>query len=343
MKRSEKLLDAIGQIDDRLVEEAGKAGNVRQEAKEVLDKLPDGDRADRDKKAGKRKKKANGGKHMLYRWQGALAACAVIAVCAGIFGILERKGMIFSPYGKSASDMAEMISESPGAEEAGQEEAASPAELEAMPEAAKTAGAEEAARNEGQGSMATGENADQSNMASGENADQSGMASGENADQAGMASGKEPDQGSQENATAKQQNSFAGDAKSARSDQTAEEAKDESGGVIVSVKESSAESVTFVLENESDETVCYDAKYGLERMTGESWEPVQPKEEVAWKDVAYYMRPGSSSEITANLGLAYGKLQAGQYRIVKEYWPESDEGSPDYDKYWVYVEFTVTD
>lgn len=53
--RSEKLLDAMGQIDDGLVEEARRAGR-------------------RKSRAGK----------AAVGWGGALAACALLAVCAGL-------------------------------------------------------------------------------------------------------------------------------------------------------------------------------------------------------------------------------------------------------------------
>lgn len=311
MKRSEKLLDAIGQIDDRLVEEAARAGKERQEGKKYRKKT-------------------------LYRWQGALAACALIAVCVGIFGILKQSGMIFGPYGEKAADTAEMALEDSGVSMAVQVEA----DPTAGPEAAVTSNDEAAAPNAGEMpeaeiepyAQAAEEKEPKPELAAAEAVPE---ALSENADQSRMAAAGNQDQ-----------NPAAKEAGLSQSESIADGGltlADGSDQVTVSVKEISAERVTFILENRGDESICYGEAYELERLLGESWEKVQPKKVLIWNDGGYETKPGGSNEVVVNIGSAYGKLEPGQYRIVKEYWLESNAGTADYEKYPVYAEFAVAD
>lgn len=115
MKKSEKLLDAIGRIDDKYVEEAALTGKrtedtgARTAKKEPENGRKTGTDRERDRK-GKRKKTP------VHRWQGALAACAVLAVCIGVSAFLQKSGVLLSPFGgnkapqeNEAMDAAEAV------------------------------------------------------------------------------------------------------------------------------------------------------------------------------------------------------------------------------------------
>lgn len=73
MKKSEKLFDAIGQIDDKYIEEAAHAHRGAR----------------------------------LVRWQGALAACAALLLCIGLYALLQADGLLLSPFGEKAEAPAE--------------------------------------------------------------------------------------------------------------------------------------------------------------------------------------------------------------------------------------------
>lgn len=122
MTGSEKLLDAIGQIDDKLIEEAAAAGGNPGEAiaasgacagaapqRNAAEKAAS--RRDAAGKAKSRKGAAAGRKRTravrLSRWQSALAACAVLAVCTGAFLLLQNKGLLLAPKSGDSMEAAQ--------------------------------------------------------------------------------------------------------------------------------------------------------------------------------------------------------------------------------------------
>lgn len=126
MKRSERLLDAIGQIDDGLVEAAAKAGKaVGVPAKTT------------GRRKGKKGRRKNPGRPRILLWQGALAACAGLAVCVGLIGLLNRNGLLLWP-GSDDTAKSEMAAQDSAAlaEEAagGADDAAAQERKEAVPE-----------------------------------------------------------------------------------------------------------------------------------------------------------------------------------------------------------------
>lgn len=298
MKKSEKLLDAIGQIDDRLVEAAAEAGAER---KEITGKV---------KKRKKMRKKA-----ALYRWQGALAACAVMAVCVGIFGFLTRSGMLFGPFGASFSQAPVGNQEIAMDQDAAGVSMPEGAAMEAAAEEAKGAAADDAAAAaEPEALMESF--ADQPEERAGEAEKQQGAGqSGRSADGGVLAE-------SGENAVAQDQMQ---------------------ANVVVTVTESSAESVTFILEYKASDTICFGEAYELEQYVEGTWQTVQPKSEVCWKDLLYTVGDGSSFHETVDFGSIYGALAPGQYRLVKYYEQEAGKEEEGKETYPMYVEFTVAE
>ena len=162
MNRNEKLLEAIGQIDAELILEAQNAGKTAQ--------APIVSIHDKKKSAVGKQKKQRNQKAAVLRFQGALAACAVLAICFGVYGMLAYNGLLISPFSKksdsaeytritteSAMDMADMAAAP--AEKAAESPAASNQMPEAktaketgneavIPEEAEEAAAEEAAAEE---------------------------------------------------------------------------------------------------------------------------------------------------------------------------------------------------
>lgn len=304
MKKSEKLLDAIGQIDDRIVEEAAESGV---------------------------KKKRISPKRKILRWQGALAACAVLAICVGIVGVLNRSGLLWG-YGTKEAAPEEMAGQGVDTEremsmeqtaaEAVPEEAASGETFGITADTAAADMAEAGALEQGSGAAGAEEqkrNAEEASLS--ETANWGEDASGENAVQDRGNASKGP-----ENAV--KQESAAGE--------------DPGASVRAVVKESSAESVTYVVENNTDRTITYGRAFSLEKLTDGSWQEVMPEQKVVWTLELLVLDPGSSAEFTVNLGF-YGTLPAGQYRLVKSYQIDTGKEPEEYANYPLYVEFTVSE
>ncbi|MDO4333382.1 MAG: hypothetical protein Q4C58_11970 [Eubacteriales bacterium] len=302
MKKSEKLLDAIGQIDDRLVEEAAGAGTVQTEA------------AGKTEKRKKKRKKA-----ALYRWQGALAACAVMAVCVGVFGFLTRSGMLFGPFGASSTqapaENQEAAMDQGAADVSMMEGAAMEAAEEAMTEgaAARDAEAEDAAAEPEALMESFTEQPEEQAKATGKQ---------QGAEQAGRSADRDALSGAGESTAVQEQMSE---------------------NVVITVTESSAQSVTFVLEYKASGTISFGGAYELEQYAEGTWQTVQPKAEISWNEELYTVGDGSSFHQTVNFGTIYGTLAPGQYRLVKYYEKEEEKEAEEQKTYPMYAEFTVSE
>lgn len=305
MKKSEKLLDAIGQIDDKLVEEAANAGRAGD--------MP----AANKRKSQKRSKKTAS----IHRWQGALAACAVLAVCVGIFGLLNRAGLIFGPYG---SGSAELTADTTAGEVAG-------------------AAAGRASLSEGAAAEAENENAGGEQPALAAEAAEDKAAESSAEDNAGGGSGAEAAYAEKEDGVVLAENQDSGtlsvrDELSKQSDQMQERAE---AAVIVTVKESSEKSVTFVVENGSDREILFGKAFALECLAEEGWQTVEPDTAAAWEDVEIVLGAGETYEETVVLDSFYRSLPAGQYRLAKSYQLAAGKEPEELAQYPMYAEFTI--
>lgn len=303
MKKSEKLLDAIGQIDDRLVEEAAGAGTVQTEA------------AGKTEKRKKKRKKA-----AIYRWQGALAACAVMAVCVGVFGFLTRSGMLFGPFGASSTQAP-----AENQEAAMDQDAADVSMMEgAVMEAAEEAMTEGAAARDAEAQDAAAAEPEELMESFTEQPEEQAKATGkqQGAEQAGRSADRGALSGSGESADAEEQMSE---------------------NVVITVTESSAQSVTFVLEYKAPDTISFGEAYELEQYAEGIWQTVQPKAEVSWNEELYTVGDGGSFHQTVDFGSIYGALAPGQYRLVKYYEKEEEKEPEGTETYPMYAEFTVSE
>ena len=375
LKKSEKLLDAIGQIDDRLVEEAAHAG------KTVTAFAPA--RENSSVRHTKKKKKA-----AMYRWQGALAACAVLAVCVGIFGLLSSQGLLLSPFGRESStamegaafDMAAADQPALTAEKKetavsgagdGPEEAVEEAAAEEVQEAAEglpenkdenladAAAPEENVRQEAV-SAETAENAD-SEKAGSESAGSEKAGGAEETAENGGAQNAETEPSETEGAEAEgelcglpmlaaelEQGQAAAAGTEAQGEPEADseaDGKSESGqqsaapaaDITVRLLSCSAESVSWELSNlETDRNLYYGTAWELQQQTDAGWQTVESVKELVWKELLYVVKPGRTVKETADLYSIYGTLSSGSYRIVREC-ELGEEGQ----SYTLYVEFSV--
>ena len=371
MTGSERLLDAIGQIDDKLIEEAAAAGGKHAEAS-----------GSGKKTAGKRKKA--GRRSASFRWQSALAACAVLAVCTGVFLLLQNKGLLLAP---KSGDSMEAAQDAVSAEKA----AGAEAEMEeAAPEgaAADSAAPEKSAAENGGTGSAGGQSAEKIQQKDGSSADaglpgrEDAAAAGADAEAAaedsegaapdGAASGdlkgaesaggesqiigcpgmqesiREAEKESEvrnEEEEAAGSGSVAGEsAETQQKAQSAEKPMAPRGiylgdwNIYAETNDAASDHVTFTVRNEEEKAVLsFGEQYTLEVRNGDRWETLEPKDSSAvWHEALYAVRPGGKKEETVEFRWLYGSLEPGFYRLVRPCTVEQDGESAEET---LYVEF----
>lgn len=296
---SEKLLDAIGQIDDKLIEAAAK---VREETGGT-------DWATAGKK--RHRTKAGGfltGRKAVLRWQGALAACAALAVCIGLIGLLNRSSALPGPYfgGKGSKDESAVGVDTGG--------------MDMAPRAQETALADEA----GAGAVPA---------AISEEAGEMPAALSEEVEEA--LDGDGPVEEMQKEISLPDASAVILTA----------EGQQEQMEQMVSVSEvSRSESrIVLVLSNRSETgTLEYGHAFRIEVMENGTWQEVPMKSDTGFKESLFLVEPGGSGEITSDIEAVYGVLPTGQYRLVKDccMTEETDDGQKRLDGS-ICVEFEV--
>ena len=371
MTGSERLLDAIGQIDDKLIEEAAAAGGKHAEASGAGKKT-----------AGKRKKA--GRRSASFRWQSALAACAVLAVCTGVFLLLQNKGLLLAP---KSGDSMEAAQDAVSAEKA----AGAEAEMEeAAPEgaAADSAAPEKSAAENGGTGSAGGQSAEKIQQKDGSSADaglpgrEDAAAAGEDAEAAaedsegaapdGAASGdlkgaesaggesqtigcpgmqesirdtgKESEARNEEKEAAGSGSAAGESAETQQKAQSAEKPMAPRGiylgdwNIYAETNDAASDHVTFTVRNEEETAVLsFGEQYTLEVRNGDRWETLEPKDGSAvWHEALYAVKPGGKKEETVEFRWLYGSLEPGFYRLVRPCTVEQDGESAEET---LYVEF----
>ena len=296
---SEKLLDAIGQIDDELIEAAAK---VREETGGA-------DWATTGKK--RHRAKAGGfltGRKAVLRWQGALAACAALAVCIGLIGLLNRSSVLPGPYfgGKGSKDESAVGVDTGG--------------MDMAPRAQETALADEA----GAGAVPAAISEEAGGMP---------VALSEEVEEA--LDGDGPVEEMQKEISLPDASAVILTA----------EGQQEQMEQMVSVSEvSRSESrIVLVLSNRSETgTLEYGHAFRIEVMENGTWQEVPAKPDTGFKESLFLVEPGGSGEITSDIEAVYGVLPAGQYRLVKDccMTEETDDGQKRLDGS-ICVEFEV--
>ena len=113
-------------------------------------------------------------------------------------------------------------------------------------------------------------------------------------------------------------------------------------GVTMSVKEGtlSFSGLTVNFENTSDKQCTYGDYFFLEKKIDASWYQVPPLiDSYGFHSIGYDLAPGGEGEWKVDWSWLYGKLDPGEYRIVKDVL--DFRGTGDYDKYYLAAVFAV--
>jgi beta-lactamase regulating signal transducer with metallopeptidase domain len=98
--------------------------------------------------------------------------------------------------------------------------------------------------------------------------------------------------------------------------------------------------VTVTLKNATETEYTYGESYAVQRKTDNGWIAVVPViENYGFNDIGYMLPPMGSKEIIIDWEWLYGKLPAGDYRMVKEALFVRSPG--DYDTFTLFAAFTI--
>jgi hypothetical protein len=109
--------------------------------------------------------------------------------------------------------------------------------------------------------------------------------------------------------------------------------------VTLSIKEGTLtrKGATLILKNDSNVDVEYGNPYEIEIKQDGSWHKIDIQ--LYFNSPAYGLKSNESKEIKINWGNDYGKLSAGEYRIIKSIDVEKEDGT--FENFYVSVEFTI--
>ena len=112
-------------------------------------------------------------------------------------------------------------------------------------------------------------------------------------------------------------------------------------GASMALVRASDTELTVSVENIDMTTLIYGEYYSVEILKDGVWYslPYATEENVGFNSIGYELAKGESGEWTTDFEWLYGKLPAGQYRIVKDIL--DFRGPGDFDKYYLSAEFTV--
>ncbi len=92
--------------------------------------------------------------------------------------------------------------------------------------------------------------------------------------------------------------------------------------------------------NNTDSNIAYLDYYRIEKKIGSRWCYYDYVNDLgpSWSDMTYIVEPGAVAEVSFYWSEMYGELEAGEYRIVKEYYDNADTSNR---LHYMYGEFAL--
>lgn len=88
--------------------------------------------------------------------------------------------------------------------------------------------------------------------------------------------------------------------------------------------------------NTSENPITFPVEYRLEKQVDGKWVEFFPKTDVDWDSTLYTVEPNTAKKISIGFMLAYGELEAGTYRILRQVHIPDDKTD-----YYLNCEFTL--
>lgn len=97
--------------------------------------------------------------------------------------------------------------------------------------------------------------------------------------------------------------------------------------------------ITVCINTSADEPVLFGEDYILEVKDGQKWYSLPVKDDIMFNSIGYGLKKGSSFQWSTDYEILYGKLPTGQYRIIKGFRIEQQQGSPR--EYYICAKFSI--
>lgn len=97
--------------------------------------------------------------------------------------------------------------------------------------------------------------------------------------------------------------------------------------------------LTIKITNSSDEKIDGDPYYTVQILDGGEWRTLVPDKKYAQLLMGQVYLPNKAIEENLKWTKLYGRLQTGQYRIVKEVWDSEEKAET---KFWIAAEFEIS-
>lgn len=110
-------------------------------------------------------------------------------------------------------------------------------------------------------------------------------------------------------------------------------------GVTMTVESVVDTEITVRIDYSADDLAIFGEDYILEVKDGQRWYSLPVKDDIMLTSIGYGLEKGSSFPWSTDFEILYGKLPAGQYRIIKGFRIESQQETPK--EYFISAEFSI--
>lgn len=110
-------------------------------------------------------------------------------------------------------------------------------------------------------------------------------------------------------------------------------------GVTMKVESVVDTSITVCINYSADDPTIFGEDYILEVKDGQKCHSLPVKDDIMFTSMGYGLKKGSSFPWATDFEILYGKLSAGQYRIIKEIRIEPQQETPK--EYFISAEFSI--
>ncbi|WP_349947952.1 immunoglobulin-like domain-containing protein [Lacrimispora sp. BS-2] len=110
-------------------------------------------------------------------------------------------------------------------------------------------------------------------------------------------------------------------------------------GVTMTVESVVDTKIAVCINYSADDPAIFGEDYILEVKNGQKWYPLPVKNDIMFTSIGYGLKKGNSFPWSTDFEILYGKLSAGQYRIIKGFRIEPQQETPK--EYFVSAEFSI--
>lgn len=110
-------------------------------------------------------------------------------------------------------------------------------------------------------------------------------------------------------------------------------------GVTMTVESADSTKITVSINNSADKPVMFGEYFILEVKDGQEWLSLPFDDNIMFTTIGYTLEKGNSTQWSTDFEILYGKLIAGQYRIIKDISIELQKDA--FEEYLISAEFLI--